>query len=451
MADLYVRTIQAVIGPVSGVEIREAALAGVIRHDAVIGGSPEGPWHLANEIGLFSEKRTPLPHPSGTDIPMFQIRNREDEPLKLRELIGFISRGLMPLESEIRIACMVPAGSNKLPVHSGNTASEGVQPVWFKIPRMRILAACLSGELVRVSEAGQLIPMSSHELIVKQLASEAVQSGQQLADSIGRRPIDVAEKAAIGVISPQAKQHRVDQEEAAAAEAEQENLAAKRNAELEQQHADQAKRLASAKRWHAILHPGEKIGRLIAPLKKRYASQLPVLRVAGLYLAIAVVFIGTASAYVLLRDTSLGRDEVIGRWVALGNFEEGNASSFEIHLSEDGNLSIESADGAVWQGGFRFSSANVSSGLPAAGEIPTISVIETIDADQEHGFVVPDDGHIELSGFIKDPPLIDGRAVRDFFVRRKEQNLLVGYPAAIHMTTTSSFLEVGWIEMALKQ
>jgi hypothetical protein len=74
MAAFFIRTDAVASGPFTGVELREAAMAGILSPDSMIAGAPEGPWILASNAGLFSEKRVALPHPPNVAVPQYQVR-----------------------------------------------------------------------------------------------------------------------------------------------------------------------------------------------------------------------------------------------------------------------------------------------------------------------------------------------------------------------------------------
>jgi hypothetical protein len=107
MTEFFIKTDAGVLGPFSGVELRELALAGILRPDSNLSATAHGPWQLAGSAGLFSEKKTPLPHPSDVQLTRYQVRGMAGAiqgPFKLRELIGFAARGMLPAET---ISCLV--------------------------------------------------------------------------------------------------------------------------------------------------------------------------------------------------------------------------------------------------------------------------------------------------------------------------------------------------------
>ncbi|MEO2033025.1 MAG: DUF4282 domain-containing protein [Planctomycetaceae bacterium] len=65
MADFYYRNGDTVVGPLTGIQLRDAAFAGQVGLETPVAQTPIGPWHLAGRInGLFGPDGKPLPHPS---------------------------------------------------------------------------------------------------------------------------------------------------------------------------------------------------------------------------------------------------------------------------------------------------------------------------------------------------------------------------------------------------
>ncbi len=64
MADFYYRMGESVVGPLTGIELREAAFAGSLGTDTLVATSHEGPWVPARRVkGLYGQDGRPLPHP----------------------------------------------------------------------------------------------------------------------------------------------------------------------------------------------------------------------------------------------------------------------------------------------------------------------------------------------------------------------------------------------------
>jgi S1-C subfamily serine protease len=64
MADFYYRSGEEVVGPLTGIQLREAAFARQVFPDTLVASSKYGPWSVAAQVkGLFDERGRPLPHP----------------------------------------------------------------------------------------------------------------------------------------------------------------------------------------------------------------------------------------------------------------------------------------------------------------------------------------------------------------------------------------------------
>jgi hypothetical protein len=129
MAAFYIRTVQGSIGPFTGIELREAAFAGVVCPTSEIGPGPKGPWTRASSTGLFNELGGALPHPDGTVVARYHIRGLRQfsrGPLRLRDLIVLSVRRQIHDDAQLQSDL------------SGN---------WIPIQRIHILRACLLGEL----------------------------------------------------------------------------------------------------------------------------------------------------------------------------------------------------------------------------------------------------------------------------------------------------------------
>ena len=67
MAVFYYKKGSSVIGPVTGVDLREAAFAGAVLPETLISADQSGPWIMASRAaGFFDQKGNPLPHPAET-------------------------------------------------------------------------------------------------------------------------------------------------------------------------------------------------------------------------------------------------------------------------------------------------------------------------------------------------------------------------------------------------
>jgi len=64
MADFYYRLGESVVGPLTGIELRETAFAGQLTSNTLVATTEDGPWVPANRVnGLYDQNGRPLPHP----------------------------------------------------------------------------------------------------------------------------------------------------------------------------------------------------------------------------------------------------------------------------------------------------------------------------------------------------------------------------------------------------
>ncbi len=76
---------------------------------------------------------------------------------------------------------------------------------------------------------------------------------------------------------------------------------------------------------------------------------------------------------------------------------------------------------------------------------PFSTVFDQLGPTHQSGPIKPTDGYIRLSGFVKEPPMIDGHPVRDLFLRREGDQLQLGYLTSVHWTETAKRMEGGWV------
>lgn len=399
MTVFFVRTDRSVAGPFTGVELREATLAGIIGPSAVIGGTPDGPWYRATEIGLFSEKKTPLPHPPDTCVPKYQVRGMPGAfqgPFKLRELIGFAARGMLPADALLQ----------------SDQSDE-----WIAARRFHVLSACLNGDLVLIDGSGKIV-----------LRSRATTPDAEPAPALtARAPIEVAKPVNLRDATAIASSLPKDESEPA------ENLSAQAPpVSAESEAPDNPSRISL---WWANLR-----------LRQRIDVDLRFLlrpRIAVPLVCMLLVFAGVASAYSLWKQISLQRGQVIGDWIAVSTSGDAGDSSFAISLQQDGRCLLFNTKGASWTGDFVWEERyDNQAGFEAIA--PFSSVFDEVGPGHELAAVLPTDGYIRLRGFVKEPPMIDGHPVRDLFLRRDGDSLRVGYLAAVHWTQDSKTMEAGW-------
>lgn len=396
MAGFFVRIDRAVAGPFTGIELREAALAGIIRHDAVIGGSTEGPWFKAADVGLFSDKQTPLPHPAGTIVPQYQARGMPGAfqgPFKLRELIGFAARGMLPGDALLQ----------------SNRSSE-----WIPVRRIRVLSACLDGELVLLDDDGKVV------LRTASTDSRAVDATHT------RAPIEVAKSVRQDDVTTVASKISRDRDDASDARW--------TNPPPSEEPEEKApSRLSLA--W-ARLRSVDWVPSVVrTSLRPRLAMQLA---------CVMLLFAGAASAYSYWNQIALDPEQVIGNWIGVTP-ESSEHPPFGLSLRSDGRCVIFNTTGDCWTGDYIWEDRIIDqSGF--ASMSPFSTQFDQASPQHQVDKVLPTDGYIRLQGFVKDPPVIDGHPVRDLFVRREGEQLRVGYITSVSWTPESKTVEAGWME-----
>lgn len=105
MTRFYFRLKAEVIGPISGVELREAAFAGIVSAATPIATSPRGPWTNArNARGLFDQRARPLSHPPETVPPTWIAQGPQGSagPFQLHEIVQLIQRGTLSPSSLVQ-------------------------------------------------------------------------------------------------------------------------------------------------------------------------------------------------------------------------------------------------------------------------------------------------------------------------------------------------------------
>ncbi len=408
MTAFFVRTDRLLAGPFSGVELRESALAGIIGPDAVIGGGSEGPWFRASDIGLFSEKKTPLPHPPGTVVPQFQVRGMPGAfqgPFKLRELIGFAARGMLPPDALLQ----------------SDQSDE-----WIEARRFHVLSACLNGDLVLIDGTGK---------VVLRTTSAGSEAGSAVEGQGGRAPIEITKS--------------VDSRDATTLASS--NRSAGGQAVPDEGHRPQTD--GARPRWLGDPSEHDPAASTVAPwltgvlalARLPWSLRLGIRpRMAIQLVCLLLVFAGVASAFSFWKQIGLRRDQVLGDWVSMSASEQSTEPSFGISLRPDGQLVVFNVAGKSWTGDFTWDERrDDQAGFDQIA--PFSSVVDQIDPRHEPGTVEPTDGYVRLQGFVKEPPSIDGHAVRDLFLRREGKTLRIGYLASVHWSKDATVMEAGWM------
>jgi hypothetical protein len=398
MTAFFVRTDRSVAGPFTGVELREAALAGIIRHDAVISGAAEGPWYRASDIGLFSDKNIALPHPPDTSVPLYQVRGMHGAfqgPFKLRELIGFAARGMLPADALLQ----------------SNRSSD-----WIPARRIRILSACLNGDLVLIDDSGNVI-----------LRSTAAANPRDGADvQATRAPIEVAKSVSTNDRTAIASSISRDEAEFG------ERLSIQQESV---DHASDKSPSVFAQVWERIRIREWFPWDLRFLIRPRLAIQL---------VCLVLVFAGVASAFSFWKQIGLRRDQIIGDWTGMANSDQNELPTFGLSLRADGRCVMFNTQGPSWTGDFVWAQrSDDQNGFEQMA--PFSTVFDQVAPQHQAGNIMPTDGYIRLKGFVKEPPIIDGRSVRDLFLRRDGDTLRIGYLASVHWTQQTKRMEAGWM------
>lgn len=395
MTAFYVLTQRAVVGPFTGVELREAALAGIIRYDGIVGSSKQGPWFRACDIGLFSENRTPLPHPPDVAVPRYQVRGMPGAfqgPFKLRELIGFASRGMLPADA------MIQRLDND---H------------WIPVSKSRILRACLFGKLVLIDARGKLLlrNISTRELDLEEVADACV-------------PIEFAKPVAASDATTIESQVAADDWDPAEAFASYQVVQAEHEVGPPSRLAGWMPRGRIAPAWRAVR----------ASIPPRVAIQAACLLVA---------LVGVASAYSFWNKVGLRHDQILGDWIVMRQVGDEQKAVFGLSFREHESCVLFNTHGGSWTGQYDWEiRADDSSGFENIE--PFTTVLDTVSPQHERELIAPTDGYIRLRGFVTEP-VMDGHRIRDLFLRKHGKRLKIGYPTEVHWSRDAKLMEAGWL------
>ena len=424
MTAFFIKTEQAASGPFTGIELREAALAGIIGTQSIVGGSPTGPWIRASEIGLFSEKGIALPHPPGTPIPNYQVRGMVGAaagPFKLRELIGFAARGMLPSDARLQ---------------------SNLSPEWFLVDRIRILDACLEGELVLLGAEGKLLrrtqragASAAHAEVVE--PSTHVEEG--IAPSSLAKSVDLDDMSTY--VQPIIAEDEIEEDSDVVP------VSCDRSGsefEFDEEETNETRR----RRWLPSLGlrlPGVSIARASVAFLARP-------RIAFGLSCCLLVMLGVGSAYSTYRPPGMPRGEIIGQWMfqSVSNpanhsqSESNQTESFGVAFHEDGSCVLFNTQSSSWTGDFRWTDrTDDESGLTSLHTFE--AKINEIAPDHQQENVQLSDGHLRFVGMAYQTPRLAGREVEDCFVRRQGDRLSVGYLASVNWLGDRKQLKGGWV------
>lgn len=447
MSDFYLLSDQAVVGPFTGIELREAALAGVLHSDCVVGSSGQGPWYSAVQIGLFSESNVPLPHPPGIGLPRYDVDTAvgsDQGPFKLRELIGLAAHGLLSPDARIR-------------------AESGDQ--WSSVRRFRILTATMDGDLVLVDQGGRIHRRTQGVLEGADASrwDDAFRAPIQLArrvepaDSLEspREPIprSLERKRAFddgrsdqkfrdrkfGDQGPSdqgpsgqgsSDQGSSDREVRPEGESTPMSTSANRWEVWQWDHDDtksNPRRLAKKRRGEA----GDRVAR---------SFQFPR---RSLVMAASLMILMTAIGVAAARYPAsvMSPDQVRGQWIAMA--EDGESPRFGIAFEDNGHCTIFNVGGESWSGRYAWNERHDDDGATPFPDMR--SVVDRLEPHHQSAPVDPSDGYVQLLGFASRPPTIDGHRVQDLFVRRDGDQLRLGYLTVVEWSGGQKRLTAGWM------
>jgi len=404
MAAFFIRTDAVASGPFTGIELREAAIAGILRPDSVIAGAPEGPWILASDAGLFSEKRVALPHPPEVSVPQYQVRGMPGAfqgPFKLRELIGFAARGMLPSDALLQ--------------------SDASEP-WVPVERIKILSACLQGELALIDQRGNVIRRAVHP------------TAQPLSMAAARAPVEVSRSA--------------DSRDstAFASTSEEATVVPSPSSVASKKQAVNVSPVSESQSGWLRVHLQDLRSR-VSDLS-RINDGMIGRRILFLSLGLVGILI-LASAVFRWRNLSMQRTQLLGEWIGNSPSRDGGTPfQFGIAFRPDGHCVVFNPTGASWTGDFQWiERIDQAEGLQKI-EAFTVS-IDTAEPQHSLDIVRSSDGYLRFFGPNDNAPTIDGHRVADAFVRRENQTLLVGYLTTVQYSPGKKQLQAAWIATTL--
>ena len=422
MTAFFIRTEQTAVGPFTGIELREAALAGILLADSVIGGSPNGPWFYAVDTGLFSEKKMPLPHPEGTHVPRYHVqglRVAASGPFKLRELIGFAARGMLHADAQLQ---------------------SDLAPDWFTIERIPVLKACLEGHLVLLGADGKVVRRAHAEsnnfAAPKARAPREAEPASVAAGVVADSQVgDQSEyDAVVGDAEAVAPVHAAGNDTASRFV----SSGSFEETPLDDEEANESTRVTSVEEFDVDAG---------APRWWRRRIELPSLNptihvsrrlvINSLLLVLLVGGIGTAFSQYNAMGVPL--DQVLGDWIA----EDG---TFAVSFRDDGSCAVFNVNGHSWSGQYEWTERDDDDeGFTSLGSID--SQFDVADEAHQADAIRSTDGYMRLRSSAHEPSYIGNHAVSDLYLRPDGSTLHVGYLTSIRWSSSGREMQAGWVKL----
>ena len=403
MTAFFIKTEEKAVGPFSGIELREAAMAGILRPDTRLGGSASGPWVVATDTGLFSEKKMPLPHPPGTPISSFQVRGGiggMKGPFKLRELIGFATRGLMPAESMIR---------------------SDQSPEWISVGRINILSACLDGHLVLIDADGKVVRRATQSAKKQTgLAPASLAATRAPSKRVQDKDLDDAQED--DVFPESTEPENSDGKNV---------LVATRRTATDDEEEEEEQDISDTKpKWWKR---GVSFSGLISVITggSRW-------RVIASVCSIALV-IGMAAAFSKYRNLGLQQEKVIGDWIA-------NDSSYGVSFKSDGTCVVFDTRSDSWTGDYDWIERIKSDESLGGMEPFTAEVTEPVE-DHAVRPIEATDGYMRLRGRSDLPTQIGKVETPDCFLRKFGDQLRIGYLSTVVGNANGKTMYGAWMTL----
>ncbi|MFG0290268.1 MAG: hypothetical protein ACF8CQ_18965 [Rhodopirellula sp. JB044] len=440
MASFYIKTDLAVVGPFTGIELREATMAGIIRPNSYLSHQSDGPWVAAAGAGLFDEKGNALPHPAGTQVPTYQTRGMPGAfmgPFKLRERIGLACQGMLPPGTELQ--------------------SDPDRP-WIPITGTGILPACLRGDLVKIDKNGKRVlrtvaprDREAHQARLDASLSPIQRAGQVRAKGATASPLaevskrvslkdsdEVSKDASQTTAGEPSRRPRDRRTEAfhygAMPVPKLQNAAADPNGgEKKVGVFTKSRELGSQfRKW-----VDESVGHRVRP------------RVLIGMVALCACLIGLPAGYTAYKRMPMSRHQIIGQWIVNVDVdalsEHAVAPATGVSFAESGKCVLMNAVGGCWTGYYTW--LRRSDLQNSFRPLDEFEIQYDTPEPHHHVAVVEDsDGYIELGGFVKTPPLLGGHPVSGLFVRRDGDRLSIGYPVKGHWANGRRVLSAAWVD-----